>query len=315
MRRPAAPAPGLDPRIARLPSTTFYGQRLTRRQIGDIQETVGLLPQLSRTELGHTICEHLGWQTPRGTNRIQLAMRVLGELERLGILTLPARQGPGRGRQRPLLPGPRSAPQAPIEGPLARLEPLRLRLVRERPQAALWNEFVERCHPLGYRQPIGCHLRYFLADRDGRRLGCLLYDFAAQRLPVRDRWIGWQHQPHRQRLDRVVRQARFLLLPWVRVKCLASKALGMSLRQLADDWQREHGVRPVLVETYVNERRHKGTCYRASNWRYLGQTQARGAQGGVPAKTPKAVYVYPLQRDWRAVLLGQTRPPRARRRA
>ena len=89
----------------------------------------------------------------------------------------------------------------------------------------------------------------------------------------------------------------------------------MSLRQLADDWQREHGVRPVLVETYVNERRHKGTCYRASNWRYLGQTQARGAQGGVPAKTPKAVYVYPLQRDWRAVLLGQTRPPRARRRA
>ena len=217
-------------------------------------------------------------------------MRVLGELERLGILTLPARQGPGRGRQRPLLPGPRSAPQAPIEGPLARLEPLRLRLVRERPQAALWNEFVERCHPLGYRQPIGCHLRYFLADRDGRRLGCLLYDFAAQRLPVRDRWIGWQHQPHRRRLD-------------------------MSLRQLADDWQREHGVRPVPVETYVNERRHKGTCYRASNWRYLGQTQARGAQGGVPAKTPKAVYVYPLQRDWRAVLLGQTRPPRARRRA
>ena len=157
--------------------------------------------------------------------------------------------------------------------------------------------------------------RYFLADRDGRRLGCLLYDFAAQRLPVRDRWIGWQHQPHRRRLDRVVRQARFLLLPWVRVKCLASKALGMSLRQLPDDWQREHGVRPVLVETYVNERRHKGTCYRASNWRYLGQTQARGAQGGVPAKTPKAVYVYPLQRDWRAVLLGQTRPPRARRRA
>ena len=244
MRRPAAPAPALDPRIARLPCTTFCGQRLTRRQIGAIQETVSLLPQLSRTELGHTICEHLGWQTPRGTHRIQLAMRVLGQLERLGILTLPARQGPGRGRQQPLIPGPRSAPQAPVEGPLDRLLPLRLRLVRERTQAALWNEFVERYHPLGYRQPIGCHLRYFLADRDGRRLGCLLYDFAAQRLPARDRWIGWQHQPHRRRLDRLVRQAR-------------------------------------------------------------------GARGGVPAKTPKTVYVYPLQRHWRAVLLGPTRPPRA----
>ena len=111
-------------------------------------------------------------------------------------------------------------------------------------------------------------------------------------------------------IDVVHPNARFLLLPWVQVKNLASHALARRQRQLADDWQREHGVRPVLVETYVNERRHKGTCYRASNWRYLGQTQARGAQGGVPAKTPKAVYVYPLQRDWRAVLLGQTRPPR-----
>ena len=87
---------------------------------------------------------------------------------------------------------------------------------------------------------------------------------------MRDRWIGWQNQPHRP-LERVVRQARLLLFPWVRVKCLASKALGLSLRQLAAGWQRLHGVCPVLLETYVSEQ-HKGTCYRASNWHYLGQT-------------------------------------------
>lgn len=74
--------------------------------------------------------------------------------------------------------------------------------------------------------------------------------------------------------------------PWVRVKCLASKALGLSLRQLAVDWQRIHGVLPVLVETYVSDQ-HKGTCYRASNWHYLGHTQARGAWGTVPANTPQ----------------------------
>ena len=92
------------------------------------------------------------------------------------------------------------------------LREVQVRLVR--PDEVLrWNALMRRHHYLGYRQPIGCHLRYFLADRDGRRLGCLLYDFAAQRLPVRDRWIGWQHQSHRRRLDRVVRQARFLLLP------------------------------------------------------------------------------------------------------
>ena len=305
-RAPAA----ADPRIARLPTTTFYGQRLRRSQIADIQEIVTSLPRLSRTELGHTVCEQLGWRTPRGRNRIQLAMRLLEALERHAILTLPPRQGPGRGRQEPLSLGDRSAPQAPVQDPLRRLEPLRLRLVNDRREAGLWNEFLARYHPLGYRQPIGAHLRYFLADRQGRLLGCLLYDFAARCLPVRDRWIGWQDQPHRP-LERVVRQARFLLFPWVRVQCLASKALGLSLRQLAADWQRVHGVRPVLVETYVGAQ-HKGTCYRASNWHYLGQTQARGAWGGAPAKTPKAVFVYPLQRDWQTVLMGPKRPARSR---
>ncbi len=172
------------------------------------------------------------WQTPRGSNRIQLAMRVLEELERLSILALPARKGPGRGRQAPLSPRERSAPQAPLEGPLPQLEPLRLRLVSDRAEAGLWNEILERYHPLGYRQPIGCHLRYFLEDRQQRLLGCRLYDFAARYPPLRDRWIGWQDQPRRA-LERVVRQARFLVFPWVRVKCLASKALGLSLRQLA----------------------------------------------------------------------------------
>ena len=113
--RSAPPAPDLDPRIQQLPSTTFFGRRLTRRQIAAIQETVALLPRLSHTELGHTICEHLHWHTPRGRNRIQLAMRLLEQLERLGILTLPARQSAGRG---PLPtsnpPCPYSLPQTPL---------------------------------------------------------------------------------------------------------------------------------------------------------------------------------------------------------
>ena len=137
----ARPPAGLDPRIARLPTTTFFGRRLRRRQIADIQEIVASLPRLSRTELGHTVCEYLCWQTPRGSNRIQLAMRLLEAFERLSILTLPARQGPGRGPQKPLVPGARSAPRAPVDGPLPRLAPLRLRLVADRAEAGLWNEF------------------------------------------------------------------------------------------------------------------------------------------------------------------------------
>ena len=239
----AAAGSGLDVRSVGLASTSFGGQRLRRQQLADIQEIVTSLPRLSRTELGHTVCEYLGWQTPRGSNRIQLAMRLLEELERLSILALPARQRPGRGRQAPLQLRPHSAPQAQLEGPLPQFEPLRLRLVSDRTEAGLWNEFLERYHPLGCRQPIGCPPRYFLEDRQQRLLGCLLYDSAARYLPLRDRWIGWQDQPRRA-MERVVRQAPFLVFPCVRVKCLVSKALGLSLRQLAADWQHQHGVRP-----------------------------------------------------------------------
>ncbi len=208
----------MDPLIENLKSTTFFGKRLTRRQIADIQETVGLFPKLSRTELGHTICEHLRWQTPKGSNRIHLATRLLEELERLGILTLPARSAmPGRGPQRPITPGERTAPQPPLREDLAELTPLALEAVTEREAVAEWNEWVERYHPQGYRQPIGAHLRYFLLDRHGRKLGCLLFGFATRNLECRDTWIGWQGQAHRKHLDLVISNSRFLLFPWVQV--------------------------------------------------------------------------------------------------
>ena len=303
----------LDPLIQNLKSTTFCGRRLTRRQIADIQEVVRTFPKLSRNELGQTVCEHLRWQTPSGSNRIQLAMRLLEELERLSILTLPPRQRPGRGRQEPLVPGPRSAPRPAIEGPLAALTPLRLEVASGAEAVAEWNEFVTRYHPLGYRQPIGQHLRYFLRDRDGRSLGCLLFDFAAVQLGCRDRWIGWQGQAHRKYLHLVVRNARYLLFPWVSVQHLASHALGLAVRQLPDDWQRAHGSRPVLCETYVDPRLHRGTCYRAAGWQCLGLTTGARATASQPARTPKQVWVRPLRQDFRSILLNGP-PQRTRQR-
>ena len=186
---------------------------------------------------------------------------------------------------------------------LAELTPLALEAVTEREAVAEWNEWVERYHPQGYRQPIGAHLRYFLRDRHGRQLGCLLFGFATRNLECRDTWIGWQGQAHRKHLDLVISNSRFLLFPWVQVKFLASKALGLALQQLPQDWQQRHGYRPVLVETFVDLERYRATCYRAANWQFLGMTKGRKARGTAPAKTPKGVYVYPLHPDWRTILL------------
>ena len=304
--------PAIDPRIQALKSTTFVGKRLTRRQIADIQQTVALFPQLSRAELASTICEHLGWHTPKGQPRQQLARAVLEALEALQILTLPPKRHRGRGPQKPVTLSARSACQAPIEEPLAALRPLRLELTATAAAVAAWNAWVARHHPLGYRQPLGPHLRYFWRDRHGRLLGCLLFDFAARELACRDRRIGWQGGARRRHLRLVVRNARYLLLPWVRVQHLASHALGLALRQLPGDWHSRHGDRPVLVESYVHPAQHRGTCYRASNWELVGRTRGRKAQGDQAAKPPKDVYLHPLRPDWPRILQGGPAEPRQR---
>ena len=139
----------MDPRIESLQSTTFFGKRLTRKQVAAIQETVGRFSQLSRRELGHTICEHRRWQTAQGNNRIQLALRVVERLERLGILTLPAlNRNLGRSRQRPVEPTARTAPRPAVAEGLAALTPLARQVVTEPDAVEEWNERVERYHPL-----------------------------------------------------------------------------------------------------------------------------------------------------------------------
>ena len=192
----------------------------------------------------------------------------------------------------------RTAPQAAVLEPLAALEPLQLQAVTAPREAQLWNHWVQRYHPLGYRQPIGTHLRYYVLDGRGRTLGCLLFDFATKSLPCRDRWIGWEGQAFRKRLHLVVRNSRYLLFPWVEVSNLASKVLGLAARQLPRDWQRLHGYRPVLAETFVNPapapgellpggelaagRSHGGT-------RGAGQGPGEAAQGRLrPTAAPRA---------------------------
>ena len=251
-----------------------------------------------------TLCEQLHWKTPQGSSRIQFALSVLEELERLSILTLPPKRTSGRGPQKPIQCCSLTDPQPAIEGPLADLTPLKLQLASSAEHVAAWNTWVQRYHPLGYRRPLGPPPALLPArPRHQRKLGWLLFGFAARSVACRDAWIGWQGQAHRKHLDLVVRNSRFLVFPWVRVPCLASKALGLAVRQLPKNWQRRHGSRPALVETFVDPQRYKATCYRAANWQFRGLTQGTKAKGKAPAKTPKGVYVYPLRPDWRTVLL------------
>lgn len=203
----------LDPRIKKLPATTFSGRRFTRRQLAAVQETVAAFPKLSRKELAQTICEHFDWRTATGGNRVAAALGLLEALEKAGIVKLPAKRAANQ-RFGPRKPPPltaQSAEQPPITGRLQDLQPLQLERVEGRERSALWNELVERHHYLGYRQPMGPHLRYFVLDQHQRPLACLLFNQATHTLACRDKWVGWPQGAYKKHLDLLVSQSRYAL--------------------------------------------------------------------------------------------------------
>jgi hypothetical protein len=298
----------ITPSVEELKSTTFGGRRFTRKQITGIQQTVKTFITLSRRELAHTVCEYLQWQTPNGNNKVQSCLDMLENLEALGILSLPPKKtSMQRGSPKQIVPTDLTKEQAGIDDKLSQLTPIRLQVVTEKDDITLWNEFIDRHHYLGYKRPIGPHMRYFIVDHQNRKLGCLMFSYASKTLACRDEWIGWQDKPYKKHLDLIVNNNRFLILPWVTVKNLASKILSIAARQLADDWHAAHGYRPVLLETFIDSTKFNASCYRAANWHHLGQTQKRAS------KTTKAVYVYPLLKNAKSILInGPTKPVKKR---
>ncbi len=289
------------------PLTFLSGREFTAQEIKDVQETVRVFWRLSWAELVQTICEHLDWVTPAGRYKVDSCAKALIKLEALGLLTLPTRRDCKVSKQE-IIFGTRTEAAGEIAGTVGGIGPVELERVAGREQIGLWNEYVHRYHPLGYKRPFGAHQRYFIMGSQSRRLGCLLFASSAWALAERDAWIGWTERDRAQRLNWVVANTRFLLFPWVRVRNLASKALSLAAQRIGEDWQQRYGYKPVLLETFVEVERYRGTCYQAANWIRLGVTAGRGRMDRHTQylSTPKAIYVYPLVADFRSFLRGES---------
>lgn len=269
---------------------------------------------LGLTEISRTVCELLEWKRPNGGLKNLECRRLLEGLGAQGRLRLPElRRTKPHGPQTVRFTA-RSEAQAERGGSAGQYEPLRLQLLEGEGAAdsALFREYLERYHYQRYRVPFGAQARYLVRSGGcgGEVLACLLWTSPAWQLAARDRWIGWSTQQRAQNLQLIVNQSRFLILPWVRVKGLASKILGHSSRRIAVDWEKLYGYRPLLLESLVDSQRFRGTCYQAANWIRLGRTQGRGrmdryhqAQG-----TPKDLYVYPLCRRVQQRLMSALPP-------
>jgi len=258
-------------------------------------------PAWHRTRLSRELCARWGWRNEAGQLKDMAARALLLKLEARGWIELPARQRPSVNGQRNYRSAAGTAALDPVHGSLASVGPLSVAVIAAgSPEAVRFGSLLQQHHYLGHRNGVGENLKYWVRDRQGRPLACVLFGSAAWQCQPRDAFIGWSPEARRRHLSRVTNNSRFLILPWVRVPHLASHLWSRITRRLSRDWQERYGHPIHLVETFVERDRFAGTSYRAAGWVRVGATTGRGRNGGpVPQGSIKEVYLLPLCADFR----------------
>jgi len=145
----------------------------------------------------------------------------------------------------------------------------------EASEVARWLELMRAHHYLGFGKSAGKRILY-VATVDGEWVALLSWAAAALHVRCRDQWIDWDKAVKRRRLKQITNNTRFLILPGLDVKNLASRILALNLKRLRDDWRAHHGYDVLLAETFVDPARYRGTCYLAQGWMALGMTDGFG---------------------------------------
>jgi len=283
----------------------FRGQRLGKTELRQIAEVIRRHPQWRREEIARAVCRRFAWQQGNGQLAVRACKNLLERLEREGRWQLPVRRRAGNFRKKAGAGVERAVPGAPIT---ERGGVLSLRLIA-REERSQWQEKLRTFHYLGEATTVGDAL-WYVAHLGAEPVAVLVWGVAALRNPPRDRYVGWDAQTRIGRLSLVTNNTRFLILPWVRVPNLASQILALNLRRLSADWMQAYGHPVRLAETFVDATRFRGTCYRAANWREVGQTRgySRVGAGYAANGQPKRVFLYALDRHARAELSAPCEP-------
>ena len=280
------------------------GRAVTAADVAFIRELIAAHPGDSRRALSQRLCQAWDWRQANGALRDMVCRGLLLALHRGGHIELPPRK---RRPPNPFLVRARPAPVAvdttPIRGRLGDLGPLELRPVRRTADEALFDSLIETHHYLGYTQPVGEHLK-FLVVAKGRPMACFAWSSAPRHLGPRDRYIGWSTEQRQRNIRFVAYNTRYLILPWVEVRYLASHLLARMTRALSALWEQVYGHPIYFVETFVDPARFRGTCYRAANWTVLGTTTGRGKDAPTrrPTRPLKDVLGLALTPRFRALL-------------
>jgi len=288
----------------RMAELRYRGRSITDAHLVSIRDLIAAHPDASRRTLSKKLCEVWQWRQANGSLSDMVCRSLLVMLERAGKITLPpvkyVRHNPLANRARPT---PVLIDSTPITGALRELGPLEFQQVRRSGDEPLFNSLLEQHHYLRYEQPVGEHLKYVVWGQS-RPIACLAWSSAPRHLGARDRYIGWSAEARRRNVRFLAYNTRFLILPWVRVKHLASHILGRIALRISQDWNNLYGHPLYFLETFVDPERFRGTCYYAANWVWLGETTGRGkaCNSYVPNRSIKHVLGYPLHPRFRQLL-------------
>lgn len=284
----------------------FRNRAFSQKELQQMKQIIQIHWNRGRTYISKIICQHLNWIQPNGQLKDQVCRLLLLKLEKEGYIELPPRKKSANNYRRAYYRNRTEVLNKisiqPITGSVEQIKPIELRQVRKTSDEFLWNELVYKYHYLSYRIIVGSHLKY-IAFYKGRPLACLAWGAAIWALQCRDQFIGWTHNQRKKNLKFVVNQTRYLILPWINVKNLASHLLSINIKRLLVDWIQIYAQPIYLLETFVDRSKFCGTCYMASNWIYVGQTKGYSKQinfyyhGKV-----KDIYLYPLDPKFREKL-------------
>lgn len=285
--------------------TTICGKAFSENDLEKVCEIIRNNALANRVKLSQIVCKELGWVGANGKLKEMSCRVAMLKLERKGYIKLPAPKTKNRGGCKLKKASSVLGSYFPINKTIKEIGEIEINPVKTKVESRLWNELIERYHYLGYTVLAGAQIRYLIKCREGL-LGAISFSASAWKVAPRDKWIGWDSTQREKNLQLIVNNSRYLILPWVKVMHLASKVLALSARRIKMDWKERYGYEPVLLETFVEKDRFKGTCYKAANWVNVGQTQGRGKKDirNEYALPIKDIWMYPLQKDFRARLIN-----------
>ena len=282
---------------------------IEEKEAYQIRDLMQKNPDWGRTRLSIELCKHWNWRYTNGNPKAISCRDLLRKLDRKKIITLPPplrATGWKTGSRINIQEVEHSSES--IDTNIKSILPVKIKIAENREEYALFNHLLAKYHYLGYDRTVGENIKYIIYSNNDKPLACLLFGSAAWSCAARDSYIGWSFQQRKNKLHYLTNNTRFLIAPWCKIPHLASHILGSISRRINADWQRKYGHALAALETFVEKDRFKGTCYKAANWQYLGETTGRSRNGkcNAPLVPIKDIYILPLQKKYKEILCNET---------